>query len=286
MGDAVMCFVSAGRPLAVQRAAAWRGEYGASCCEYARRITRTPAGRSAAAHSAATRSRSSTATVTMSLSGGLLGVGPMELAVVFAVGWIVLGPSELVSLARQLGKFIGGLKGTVENVRTNVTQLLESENMVETLSETMRTMQEPIKEIQRESLTFQEQIMRMNDPAQVAPRERQTESTAKTFNSADENTLKDADFGNEKGDVKDDLHRVPAMTSAPPPPKPVLKDLEPAAKENDLAETPAPITHQAQDTELELSEDLDLDELERRYQLRKRQILAEAARTARSTDSK
>lgn len=59
--------------------------------------------------------------------GGFLGVGPGELVVVAAVGWLLLGPEKLYAVSKDLGKLIGDLRRTANDARDSFQDALESE---------------------------------------------------------------------------------------------------------------------------------------------------------------
>eukprot|EP00804_Cyclotella_cryptica_P009922 CCRYP_017356-RA/>CCRYP_017356-RA protein AED:0.34 eAED:0.36 QI:0/0.5/0.33/1/0.5/0.33/3/1222/192 len=70
--------------------------------------------RSLGSSSSSTRSRrhhrngksSSTSLYFLGTDGGILGVGAPEVAVTLVVGYVILGPSELYKLVKEIGKFI------------------------------------------------------------------------------------------------------------------------------------------------------------------------------------
>lgn len=59
--------------------------------------------------------------------GGFLGVGPAEVVVIIAVGWLLLGPEKLYTLAKDSGKLLGELRRTADEARTTFTDALETE---------------------------------------------------------------------------------------------------------------------------------------------------------------
>lgn len=59
--------------------------------------------------------------------GGFLGVGPGELVVVAAVGWLLLGPEKLYAVSKDLGKLIGDLRRTANDARDSFKDALENE---------------------------------------------------------------------------------------------------------------------------------------------------------------
>jgi Sec-independent protein translocase protein TatA len=59
--------------------------------------------------------------------GGILGVGPSEMAVIMAVGWFVLGPTKLFSLSREVGTVLGNLRRSADEARSTFTDAMEME---------------------------------------------------------------------------------------------------------------------------------------------------------------
>jgi Sec-independent protein translocase protein TatA len=59
--------------------------------------------------------------------GGILGVGPSEMAVIMAVGWFLLGPTKLFSLSRDIGKVIGDIRRSANEAKTTFTDAMEIE---------------------------------------------------------------------------------------------------------------------------------------------------------------
>jgi Sec-independent protein translocase protein TatA len=59
--------------------------------------------------------------------GGILGVGPSELAVIMAVGWFLLGPTKLFSLSRDVGKIIGDIRRSADEAKSTFTDAMEME---------------------------------------------------------------------------------------------------------------------------------------------------------------
>lgn len=57
--------------------------------------------------------------------GGILGVGASEIVVIVAVGWLLLGPQKLFSLAKDTGKVIGELRRTATEARETFTEAME-----------------------------------------------------------------------------------------------------------------------------------------------------------------
>lgn len=67
--------------------------------------------------------------------GGILGVGPAEMVVVFGVGWLLLGPTKLFSLSRDVGRVVGDLKRTADEASTTFTEAMEMEVAAEAAAE-------------------------------------------------------------------------------------------------------------------------------------------------------
>ena len=50
----------------------------------------------------------------------LMGMGPAEIAVILVVGFLVLGPSRAITMARTAGKLVGDVKRTLGDVASAV----------------------------------------------------------------------------------------------------------------------------------------------------------------------
>lgn len=61
--------------------------------------------------------------------GGFLGVGPAEIFVIGAVGWLVLGPQRLFQVARDAGKVLGQLRKTADDAKGSFTEALEVDSL-------------------------------------------------------------------------------------------------------------------------------------------------------------
>jgi Sec-independent protein translocase protein TatA len=59
--------------------------------------------------------------------GGILGVGPAEMVVVFGVGWLVLGPTKLFALSRDVGRVVGDLRRSAIDASSTFTDAMEGE---------------------------------------------------------------------------------------------------------------------------------------------------------------
>mmetsp|Transcript_2570 Transcript_2570/g.7699 ORF Transcript_2570/g.7699 Transcript_2570/m.7699 type:complete len:284 (+) Transcript_2570:135-986(+) len=75
--------------------------------------------------------------VSMNFGGGFLGVGPAEIIVVVVVGWFVLGPKELLRVAREVGLFLGSLRQQADTAKQTLTDALEMENLTEDYRKTV-----------------------------------------------------------------------------------------------------------------------------------------------------
>eukprot|EP00190_Bangiopsis_sp_CCMP1999_P004212 CAMPEP_0198735682 /NCGR_PEP_ID=MMETSP1475-20131203/61174_1 /TAXON_ID= ORGANISM="Unidentified sp., Strain CCMP1999" /NCGR_SAMPLE_ID=MMETSP1475 /ASSEMBLY_ACC=CAM_ASM_001111 /LENGTH=261 /DNA_ID=CAMNT_0044499379 /DNA_START=199 /DNA_END=984 /DNA_ORIENTATION=- len=73
----------------------------------------------------------------MNFGGGFLGVGPAEIIVVVVVGWFVLGPKELLRVAREVGLFLGSLRQQADTAKQTLTDALEMENLTEDYRKTV-----------------------------------------------------------------------------------------------------------------------------------------------------
>lgn len=63
--------------------------------------------------------------------GGILGVGPSEIIVIVAVGWLVLGPKKLFALAKDSGKLLGELRRTAAEAKDTFTEAMEMDMLAE-----------------------------------------------------------------------------------------------------------------------------------------------------------
>ena len=59
--------------------------------------------------------------------GGILGVGPWEVAVIFAVGWFLLGPEKLFELSKDVGRVIGQLRRSANEARESLSEAFEAD---------------------------------------------------------------------------------------------------------------------------------------------------------------
>lgn len=65
----------------------------------------------------------------MFTGGGFLGVGPSEIIVIVAVGWLLLGPKKLFALAKDTGKLLGQLSRTAAEARDSFTEAMELDTL-------------------------------------------------------------------------------------------------------------------------------------------------------------
>lgn len=79
--------------------------------------------------------------VCMSFGGGFLGVGPAEVFVIVLVGWVVLGPRELIRVSKEVGAFLGGLRSAADDARSSLTRALEVEALEEEYNKTISAFQ-------------------------------------------------------------------------------------------------------------------------------------------------
>jgi len=61
--------------------------------------------------------------------GGFLGVGPAEVFVIVAVGWLVLGPQRLFAVARDAGKVLGQVRKTADDAKNSFSDALGAESL-------------------------------------------------------------------------------------------------------------------------------------------------------------
>lgn len=82
--------------------------------------------------------------------GGILGVGPSEVAVIVAVGWLLLGPQKLFSLARDSGKLLGELRRTANDAKETFNEALDADLLAAELNLTSQASKEVEKEARKE----------------------------------------------------------------------------------------------------------------------------------------
>lgn len=67
--------------------------------------------------------------------GGFLGVGPSEMVVVFAVGWLILGPQKLFALSRDVGRVVGDIKKSADEASSTFKEAMEMEALANEIKE-------------------------------------------------------------------------------------------------------------------------------------------------------
>lgn len=71
--------------------------------------------------------------------GGFLGVGPAEVVIIVAVGWLLLGPEKLFALAKDSGKLLGDLRRTANEARETFSEAMELDVLAAELAENKKT---------------------------------------------------------------------------------------------------------------------------------------------------
>lgn len=71
--------------------------------------------------------------------GGFLGVGSSELVVILLVGWLLLGPEKLFSLAKDTGKVLGELRRTANQAKEQFDEALELDLLASEMKQTQDT---------------------------------------------------------------------------------------------------------------------------------------------------
>ena len=95
-------------------------------------------------------------------------IGFTELALIFIIGLVVLGPERLPTVARTLGHWLGRARSTFNNLKNELEREAVTKDMRERMEKQMREMgldEASIREA-RESLLSQEQIDKARQPAQ------------------------------------------------------------------------------------------------------------------------
>ncbi|KAK1866284.1 hypothetical protein I4F81_008805 [Pyropia yezoensis] len=102
--------------------------------------------------------------------GGFLGVGPAEIFVIGAVGWLVLGPQRLFQVARDAGKVLGQLRKTADDAKGSFTEALEVDSLgLGSLAVPEELVRKPDQKAGEDELAhFREQLRRVSDPMQTA----------------------------------------------------------------------------------------------------------------------
>lgn len=79
--------------------------------------------------------------------GGILGVGPSEIIVIVAVGWLLLGPQKLYALAKDTGRLFGELSRTAAEARDSFTEAIETDMMASEAKGKISSEEDPNKEL-------------------------------------------------------------------------------------------------------------------------------------------
>lgn len=139
--------------------------------------------------------------------GGILGVGPSEVIVIVAVGWLLLGPEKLFALAKDSGKLFGDIRRTANEAKDTFSEALDLDMLAAELEQSTKSKEEvdedkksddsikenedivpgadlpqeaPVDSLLNEVLAeqedvvgsnFLEQLQRVSDPNQIAPSE-------------------------------------------------------------------------------------------------------------------
>uniref|UniRef100_A0A7S1ES57 Uncharacterized protein n=1 Tax=Timspurckia oligopyrenoides TaxID=708627 RepID=A0A7S1ES57_9RHOD len=216
-------------------------------------------------------SKSGVAGLQSMMGGGFLGVGPMELAVVFTLGWIVLGPKELLNVARQAGKAIGSLKSIAFNARDNIQSIINADDIQEEFNKIVQSVSAPMNSAGT-TTTANEKLESNSAKKDVSTVEKKDQDQSETaFQSISSSALLNSESNASTSDsiggdyetsrFAEQLRRMNDPNQVSP--------FEPH-------KTGVPST-EISSSDLELSEELDLDELERRYELRRQMILNSSA---------
>jgi len=234
----------------------------------------------------------------MSLGGGFLGVGSMEVAVILVVGWVVLGPKELIKLTREVGKIFGSLRGIATNARNSLQSIVEADSLTEEFNKVVQSVTDP--------LTPDENREEMRSKAKGAEKTLSSSNTEdltksgaqkKSATSA-EATLPSTTSAKPLAEEKNNKNTEEKLAKENNPDEEKLAEDEKLAEENLAARSrfeeqmrrmndpnqvaPSEVrsdellsTNGDNDSEgdLELRGDLELEELERRYAIRRKQIL-------------
>lgn len=73
--------------------------------------------------------RTRTTPIALLGGGGFLGVGSSEVLVILLVGWLLLGPEKLFSLAKDTGKVLGELRRTANKAKEQFDEAIELDLM-------------------------------------------------------------------------------------------------------------------------------------------------------------
>ncbi|GMI25482.1 hypothetical protein TeGR_g5613 [Tetraparma gracilis] len=74
----------------------------------------------------------------MGTDGGLLGVGAPEVFTIVAVGWLILGPTELFKLSKELGKVVSSVRAAGDGVTRQWTEDMEGQVALEDIRKAKR----------------------------------------------------------------------------------------------------------------------------------------------------
>ena len=94
-------------------------------------------------------------------------IGFSELALIFVIGLVVLGPERLPTVARTLGHWMGRARSTFNNLKNELEREAVTLDMRERMEKQMRQMgldEDSIREA-KESLLSPEQIHKARQPA-------------------------------------------------------------------------------------------------------------------------
>jgi len=86
-------------------------------------------------------------TKAMFSGGGFLGVGPSEVVVIVAVGWLFLGPQKLFSLAKDSGKLIGELRRTADDAKDTFNEAMDMDMLASELEGNPKAKPSPKSEV-------------------------------------------------------------------------------------------------------------------------------------------
>ncbi len=128
-----------------------------------------------------TRARASGPTITMVFGGGgILGVGAPEVFVIVAVGWFVLGPKQLLSLSRDIGKIIGDIRKATSEAQSTFTDAIETDLAVMEARKIATPVEGPaLPDQERPVLETDEELLAKNDVIQAAAEREQPLSSTR-----------------------------------------------------------------------------------------------------------
>jgi sec-independent protein translocase protein TatB len=100
----------------------------------------------------------------------VFGIGPLEIALIVLVAFIVLGPDRIPSTMRQLGKWTRQLRETANNItRDYNTEIREITGEITALQEEIRSIQRDLGGIATDFLTMDPPPARSNTSAPADP---------------------------------------------------------------------------------------------------------------------